>query len=895
MTLIFAIFSSDVFAIGGPGDTTWTHFKHIRNAAITYSASTVNVAGFVARKYDLDINPTGAFLTAIDNEGTNIKRLRYTGLSSYSSVDPPLLTAFCTDRGYDYDSMFMWVNADSTVELSGIAAAGSPCTDGTVITTGGNPLEYCGWASYRKTPDFRRTEVWEYCIYKYFDKMGTVYDGIMEDEATFYYHPVWDYYQSMMCFPFKPNVWVRGSPSAITGWEGYTHDEIRDSLQYLKQYGWLPKLMDTLYAMDKLRFSNPAAYGVKNSDVIDDCIITGTGVLLGEGMALRPLYTNFHNAAWEVMDTIATSDSGYATVWVAIRSIDSVALGSWSRCMQERLTWYYMAADYSHFYFMVTGLESWLRPNDWGSVTDSLYKWSPLFEYDVGQPDSTRYIFASGTDGAGQSYTLYRRDYTRSDGKDVIMLYRRAQGSNYGSSSGVTVDLGGDFRQLQEHKEPGVTTYTYLDSVVNTATIRNCEGMIFIADEATPPDSIPPADIDDLGLMEAYPGDNHGEIVLRWYASGDDGTEGNAHHYQIRYSRNPIDESNWSLVQLVQNPPAPAPPGTQETFVLSCPLEGETYYVAIRAYDEKYNPSPGISSFPVSYSAGIKVPQTITTVTDPDNGSVTVTCRTVDSYMPISYEFALDTNLQLTGVAHQTPGQYYSDTSAGYFDLSPDLQYFWSCRAIAADQSDSSDWSNPRGFTLMDGETIPVLALSDMISPAEGDILLDDRPVFSVNYVSNLVNVFFQIDEDPGFVSPIESGAVAVTPGDITTWRPESSLDLGLYYWSVSADNNSWTPPVSFVIASPDMALEDIELVPHPYPNPFSLSETSHAYFTNLPAGSIIHLMTVSGNTVKELRSETGESVEWDGTNESGNLVSSGVYLWFLEGTDHNGKLIVIR
>lgn len=78
--------------------------------------------------------------------------------------------------------------------------------------------------------------------------------------------------------------------------------------------------------------------------------------------------------------------------------------------------------------------------------------------------------------------------------------------------------------------------------------------MIFIADEATPPDSIPPADIDDLGLMEAYPGDNHGEIVLKWYASGDDGTEGNAHHYQIRYSRNPIDESNWSLVQLVQNP-----------------------------------------------------------------------------------------------------------------------------------------------------------------------------------------------------------------------------------------------------------------------------------------------------------------------------------------------------
>ena len=71
------------------------------------------------------------------------------------------------------------------------------------------------------------------------------------------------------------------------------------------------------------------------------------------------------------------------------------------------------------------------------------------------------------------------------------------------------------------------------------------------------PDDVPPAPITDLAT--ATPTSN--TLGLTWTATGDDGTDGTASYYQVRYSTAPIDGTNWDLATLAPNAPTPAPVG----------------------------------------------------------------------------------------------------------------------------------------------------------------------------------------------------------------------------------------------------------------------------------------------------------------------------------------------
>jgi len=433
-------------------------FPAIRTAALCYSLTDVIGADFVGRHYDIAINPTGANLTAVKNGGYGTKCLRYVTASSYRGEEAQI-QAFCNQFGYDYDSMFLWTTQD--VCVSAIAPAGSPCTGNTTCSMAGSKLEHCGWTSFRTQPDFRYRGVHHYMWWKCKQEMGTAYDGVMEDECTFYYHPLWDYYAPMMCYPFQPSKWVNGNSSHIKGWEGYTHDQIRDSLMYLKQNVWLPALMDSMRANNKMRFPNPAAYGVAGSDVLEDVVLTGSGLLLGEGMHLRPLGGYWNNVAWEAMDVVASSEQGYAIVWCEIMAADSAALGSWKRCLRERLGWYYMKyAD--NMYLMITGNEVWLRHNDY-QAKDSLYKWSPMFEHDLGDPLGDCYYI--------DDYTLVR------EFEDGYVYYRPVSGNNY---------FDARTYQLDEECYPLLDDGT-LGSKVYEVSLLNGDAQILIKDEGNPP------------------------------------------------------------------------------------------------------------------------------------------------------------------------------------------------------------------------------------------------------------------------------------------------------------------------------------------------------------------------------------------------------------------------
>ncbi len=88
-------------------------------------------------------------------------------------------------------------------------------------------------------------------------------------------------------------------------------------------------------------------------------------------------------------------------------------------------------------------------------------------------------------------------------------------------------------------------------------------------------------------------------------------------------------------------------------------------------------------------------------------------------------------------------------------------------------------------------------------------------------------------------------------------------------------------------------------------PNPFFLSDEGQErlYFYNLISGSQIRILTVSGELVRVLDPENfqevqGGQAQWDGRNENGDPVASGIYVFLVtteDGISTAGKILLIR
>ncbi|MFH1860818.1 MAG: fibronectin type III domain-containing protein, partial [bacterium] len=97
-------------------------------------------------------------------------------------------------------------------------------------------------------------------------------------------------------------------------------------------------------------------------------------------------------------------------------------------------------------------------------------------------------------------------------------------------------------------------------------------------------DTIAPAQINlTLGTI------GQTSVVLQWTATGDDGYTGIANKYQVRYSINPIHESNWLQAAIVSGVPVPKSAGTAQQMTVQNLLSSTGYYFAIKASDEVPN------------------------------------------------------------------------------------------------------------------------------------------------------------------------------------------------------------------------------------------------------------------------------------------------------------------
>ena len=104
-------------------------------------------------------------------------------------------------------------------------------------------------------------------------------------------------------------------------------------------------------------------------------------------------------------------------------------------------------------------------------------------------------------------------------------------------------------------------------------------------------DAIAPAQVLDLAVIDS----TAFSITLRWTAPGDDGFEGRASAYDVRYMRTDIDPLLWETATQVSGESAPSVAGTIETLVVSGLTPGTRYTFVLRTCDDVGNWS-GISN-----------------------------------------------------------------------------------------------------------------------------------------------------------------------------------------------------------------------------------------------------------------------------------------------------------
>jgi len=98
-------------------------------------------------------------------------------------------------------------------------------------------------------------------------------------------------------------------------------------------------------------------------------------------------------------------------------------------------------------------------------------------------------------------------------------------------------------------------------------------------------DTTPPASVTDLAVSAAT---TH-SLTLTWTAPGDDGNNGTAAEYDIRYATSNIDNATWEFATQVSGEPAPKPAGSNETFVVGGLASATTYYFALKTGDDAGN------------------------------------------------------------------------------------------------------------------------------------------------------------------------------------------------------------------------------------------------------------------------------------------------------------------
>jgi hypothetical protein len=113
-------------------------------------------------------------------------------------------------------------------------------------------------------------------------------------------------------------------------------------------------------------------------------------------------------------------------------------------------------------------------------------------------------------------------------------------------------------------------------------------GTYWITNGSSPGDSIPPARVTSLAVVQG----EVGGLQLAWTTTGDDGFSGRSHHFLLRRARFPVTDGTWRDATPVAGLPTPGSSGTYTLFWDTGLDQRATYYYALRVVDEAGNESP---------------------------------------------------------------------------------------------------------------------------------------------------------------------------------------------------------------------------------------------------------------------------------------------------------------
>lgn len=269
-------------------------------------------------------------------------------------------------------------------------------------------------------------------------------------------------------------------------------------------------------------------------------------------------------------------------------------------------------------------------------------------------------------------------------------------------------------------------------------------------------DNTAPGQIDSVAAVS---GNGTGTIKLSWVATGDDGGQGRAHHYEMRYAKLPVTAGSWAAATPISGLPAPKIAGSGESYTVTG-LEGETtYHFALRAVDEDGNAGPLSAS--VSAMTAAIPPAMITTLTavaGPNSVTLTWTAPgddgdsgTAESYdvrfaeiniTPYVYD-----NQAVKASGEPTPKVARSVQSMTISNLKEQTTYYFAIKTVD-DQGAISMLSNVASVTTPD-LTAPAAPASLVVKAADpqGPLLLPLSAEASSS-LGGSWNPAFAVDED---------------------------------------------------------------------------------------------------------------------------------------------------
>ena len=328
--------------------------------------------------------------------------------------------------------------------------------------------------------------------------------------------------------------------------------------------------------------------------------------------------------------------------------------------------------------------------------------------------------------------------------------------------------------------------------------------------------------------------------------------------------------------------------------------DGSTYLWRARAYDgADFSSWTALTSFTVNTGGG-NTPPSLPVAVNPVNGDTlvgsSITFTWQNSFDPdgdqIGYDMWVMSDSSggvdldsARNIAQAPTGTTTSRTLST--SLVNGQQYWWALRA-----NDGQAWtakSTPTSFVFVDFTLGTEQGQATISAPANGSVVNSSRPTLVANNITpaGANKYYFEIATDSFFASTVVlSPAIPEGAGGQTAWTLDTPLLAGtLYFWRVKANDNPLSLVSSFTVMP----------VPHASPVPFRPAEQSVITFHDLPAGADLVIITLNGETVWRINNVFGGTALWDGRNSTGNLVASGVYLWFIEGSTMKGKLIVQR